>query len=92
MQALSQLSYGPTSEGREFWGTSCAKSNELAAAAARAHQPNAAAASEAAFAANENQYASDSRQSRRNFLQLTINNDTYLHEFIGLASTGLYLA
>ena len=29
MQALSQLSYGPTSEGREFWGTPCAKSNEL---------------------------------------------------------------
>ena len=31
MQALSQLSYGPTSEGREFWGTTCPKSNELLA-------------------------------------------------------------
>jgi hypothetical protein len=31
-------------------------------------------------------------RGRRNSLQLTINNDTYLHEFIGLAPTGLYLA
>ena len=34
MQALSQLSYGPTREGREFWGTGRAKSNEPRAWAA----------------------------------------------------------
>jgi hypothetical protein len=31
-------------------------------------------------------------RGRRDFLQLTISNDSYPHEFIGLASAGPYLA
>ena len=63
MQALSQLSYGPTREGREFWGTSCAKSNELPALPRRSAAERRGSASEVAFAANENQYAELRRES-----------------------------
>ena len=90
MQALSQLSYGPTREGREFWGTPCAKSNELPTL--RPGPPRGARDARGRWYGGARTARLQDAEKASNFLTLNNVLRSYLHEFIDLASIGLLLA